>query len=557
MKVIQINLHHSKAASAALLLRLASGTEDLIFIQELWLYKDRVCGLHKDGYRILYAAGPGKTRACIMVKNILKAFILSDFSDKDTCTIAVESKKQVVWLMSCYMAHDQGENPPNSTTKKAISCANRRNIPLIICADANAHHTIWGSSDINQRGESLFNFIVNNKLTVVNRGNIPTFIVTNRREVLDVTLISDRFSNLIRNWSVSMDCSFSDHMYIDFEISFEVGSSDSFMNRRKTNWSIYAGILCDNLPICPATIDDRSLLDSTVEQLSNVLAEATEKSCKRTFRMGKAKPTWWNAEIAEKRKECRKLFNEAKRSGSWITYKSSLNSFKNLIRKAKRLSWRKFCSSVENSSETSRLRKILSSSPTIPSYIQKADGTWTTSSLDTLEELMETHFPGCQELFPQPGEDRTDVLQDISHIPITEHRLRWAVKTFHPFKSPGPNGIIPADLQENIDILLPWLLIIFKACLRLSHVPKMWTAYKVVFIPKGGKASHTKAKDFRPISLSSFLLKTLERIIDAHIRSSLGSDTLSTAQHAYMKGKSTDTALHSLVSQIERSLNYK
>ena len=97
------------------------------------------------------------------------------------------------------MAHDHGDDPPNSITKKAMSAANKMSIPLIVCADANAHHTIWGSSDINPRGEALFDFIVVNKLTVMNSGSEPTFIVVNRRVVLDVTLISDRYANLIRN----------------------------------------------------------------------------------------------------------------------------------------------------------------------------------------------------------------------------------------------------------------------------------------------------------------------------------------------------------------------
>jgi len=75
---------------------------------------------------------------------------------------------------------------------------------------------------------------------------------------------------------------------------------------------------------------------------------------------------------------------------------------------------------------------------------------------------------------------------------------------------------------------------------------------KVTCIPKAGKPSHTNAKDFRPISLSSFLLKTLERLIDTHIRLTIDQSQLSDAQHAYRKGRSTDTALHSLVSSIER-----
>ncbi|XP_070854154.1 uncharacterized protein [Drosophila suzukii] len=79
----------------------------------------------------------------------------------------------------------------------------------------------------------------------------------------------------------------------------------------------------------------------------------------------------------------------------------------------------------------------------------------------------------------------------------------------------------------------------------------------VVFIPKAGKASHTMTKDFRPISLTSFLLKSFERLIGLHIRSVMDSKQLSAAQHAYSKGKSTESALHAVVSQIEKSLNHK
>lgn len=80
---------------------------------------------------------------------------------------------------------------------------------------------------------------------------------------------------------------------------------------------------------------------------------------------------------------------------------------------------------------------------------------------------------------------------------------------------------------------------------------------KVIFIPKSGKNGHESVKDFRPISLSSFVLKTLERILDEHIRSLVTTSGLSNSQHAYMKGKSTETALHEVVSTVERGLFYK
>ena len=259
--------------------------------------------------------------------------------------------------------------------------------------------------------------------------------------------------------------------------------------------------------------------------------------------------------IGETRIECRRLFNEAKRLGNWSTYKSSVNKFKNQIRNAKRKSWRAFCSGVEGHSETIRLRKILASSPSVPSFIQKPCGSWTTSGQETLDVLTDTYFPLSLPLTEYSALSSVPT-QDVP-IPISESELRWAMKSFAPFKSPGPDGIIPADLQRNANLLVPWLIRIYSACLSCSYIPESWTRCTVVFIPKGGRTSHTRPKDFRPISLSSFLLKTLERLIDLHLRRTINPDLLSASQHAYMKGRSVETALHSLVGHIENALEHK
>jgi len=58
---------------------------------------------------------------------------------------------------------------------------------------------------------------------------------------------------------------------------------------------------------------------------------------------------------------------------------------------------------------------------------------------------------------------------------------------------------------------------------------------------------HSKSWKERPISLTSFLLKTVEKLVDVSIRT----------QHAYRAGRSTDTALYHLKSLIEDSLTHK
>ena len=72
--MLQINLHHSKAASAALLLKLASGEADVILVQEPWINGDRICGLGTPTYSLFHASVKGKPKACIIVKKQLIAF---------------------------------------------------------------------------------------------------------------------------------------------------------------------------------------------------------------------------------------------------------------------------------------------------------------------------------------------------------------------------------------------------------------------------------------------------------------------------------------------------
>jgi hypothetical protein len=58
-----------------------------------------------------------------------------------------------------------------------------------------------------------------------------------------------------------------------------------------------------------------------------------------------------------------------------------------------------------------------------------------------------------------------------------------------------------------------------------------------VFIPKPGRNSYTGPTDFRPISLTSFLLKTMERLVGRYLRDgALAFKPLQPNQHAYQAG---------------------
>ena len=74
------------------------------------------------------------------------------------------------------------------------------------------------STDVNKRGESLFNYIWNNNLFTLNKGTKPTFINAIRQQVIDSTIASKGIAGEIRDWKVSDETTFSDHLWICFEV---------------------------------------------------------------------------------------------------------------------------------------------------------------------------------------------------------------------------------------------------------------------------------------------------------------------------------------------------
>ena len=124
-------------------------------------------------------------------------------------------------------------------------------------------------------------------------------------------------------------------------------------------------------------------------------------------------------------------------------------------------------------------------------------------------------------------------------------RVKRAVDTFGLFKSAGPEQIFLALLQKGLELIVGPLTKTLRACVTLGCTPSTWKLAKMVFVPKTGKTGYTSAKDFRPICFTSFVLKTLEKLIDTYVQ-----DVVLVRQH-HQTDFSVDTALYSAVSVTE------
>jgi hypothetical protein len=75
---------------------------------------------------------------------------------------------------------------------------------------------------------------------------------------------------------------------------------------------------------------------------------------------------------------------------------------------------------------------------------------------------------------------------------------------------------------------------------------------KVIFIPKAGKDDYAQPRAWRPISLMSFVFKTLKRLLLWQLEETvLKEKGMHKDQHAFRKGRSTETALSDTVDYLE------
>ena len=72
---------------------------------------------------------------------------------------------------------------------------------------------------------------------------------------------------------------------------------------------------------------------------------------------------------------------------------------------------------------------------------------------------------------------------------VTYRRVEWAIDSFVSYKSPGVDGIFPALLQQAREVVIPYLVRIFRACQAIGYVPAIWRQVKVVFIHKPDRNS--------------------------------------------------------------------
>ena len=558
----QINLQRSKDATAHFVRRFARLHTGIAIIQEPWVSHETIRGLNGAGK--VWGVTRGRQRSCIVTRG-LEARLVPKHTTEDLTTIVVEGKDKDGnrWELAVASAYFPREREvPIREFREMVADAGIRGSGLIAGCDANSHHTLWGSSRDSERGADLLEFLVGEDLDFLNRGCTPTFFTQGRGEsVIDMTICTSEVYSMMHGWRVSEELSLSDHRYIDFWTEGRGEGPTYYRNARKTDWKRYRSDLREHLADFPGRYGTPLEIDRAVDKIEWAITRAFEDNCPLSVKRGKQGNVWWTKELDDLKKRVKRLYRKQRLNPRLREeYLRKLSEYKKKIRKTYKQGWRDFCGEVEEVNAAARLTKILARGGSASTgWVKGPDGEYSDTERGNLKILLEEHFPGfTTDCSPDvlassmTGTGRPDwrTAQEV----VGPGRVSWAIDGFAPFKAPGPDGISPAMLQQGKEILIGPLTKVFRACIALGYTPINWRTSRVVFLPKPGRVSHENAKDLRPVSLTSFLLKTLERLVDRKINEILKDNPLSDKQHAYQKGKSTETALHNVVGYIERNM---
>ena len=269
---------------------------------------------------------------------------------------------------------------------------------------------------------------------------------------------------------------------------------------------------------------------------------------------------WYSPKHAKLNEKVQKQYKLHKRfKGQESTkYFELLSKYRRACKRAKKKVWRKYVSDTPSETDMSHLSQLIQHrQKNRLNFLEQADGSGLTSTgTATILELAKKHFP---QATPAPTHETYNVLRKIASTElslkypdyVTPDLVKRSLRKFKPYKAPGPDGFKPVIFKHFPDVMFERISFIYKACFHFHYTPLLWRETWVVFIPKPGKSSYRQASSFRPICLSNYLVKGLERLFVWHMEGKLVYYPIHAKQHGFQKGKGTEVAISNSINVLE------
>ena len=540
---------------------------DVICIQETWLKPSDPYNLNLPNYT-LYRKDRTQHEdcrrggVCTYVLNSLPHRQIPFDTDSEILVIEIGFANSPIAIINMYAPISQ-QLEPFHQLEILLPQISRQ---IIICADMNAHHPLWGQAHVSSdpRGETLYNIITSNNLFTLNNEQ-PTRIAQNLGEQNtspDVTLASNTLATKL-DWDSDQDPVFSDHCPITLNYQ---GPNMSPVKRiprwilKRANWTNFTNSVEQNVTEFQEVI--------TPEAFSNIVIDCATENIPKTKQNNssnkkqRAVPWWTEAcQISiNNRNHRRHRYENNRTEQNFILYNKAKAQARLTIKLAKKESWKELSTTFNRFTPVAdmfNLVKIFQGryKPRKLHYLLN-NGAYTAAP-EEVAKIFADQLIEISSKLPKASPNPIPETAEIYNEPFTLEELKLAV-SHSGNTSVGPDDIHYSFLKHLSDKSLLRLLETYNQAWTERKYPESWFHSFIVPIPKPNK-DHSLPENYRPISLSSCFHKIFERMVKARLThfTETNPQCISPIQSGFIRGRSTTDNLVLLVSDIQHAFGRK
>ena len=548
---------------------LTDNDPDVLVITETWFDEgvldseftdDNYCTFRKDRKLTFYSPGTYKVESRGGVLLMIKKYLLPvpytpGDVDAEILWVQITPRPNIKLLIGgCYRPEEDEENILNKITQ-SINAINNEN--CILLGDFNFRNIDWSQGTGTNERERLFIDAINDNLlsqivTEPTRGN----------NILDLAFVGDQ--SAVTKVEVGEPFSTSDHKSVHINLECQLPR----INMAPRKVYLYSKANYTELNKAVQEIDWDAEYDGKSTDACWSIFLSHYKSLVDRFiphKMVKPgsqnKPPWTRYKTVLKAKKMkRKKWVRYKKSGlesDKILYEKEVSLMEDTIRKAKSHYEDKLVSQISKDPKRfwNYTKHFSKSSSTIE--ILEHDGNKICN--DTAKaEILNNFFISVLTRekapdFPLPNSPNPEnILLDFH---ITPDMVRAKLAKLKRNKAPGPDGVSINVLRSCLNFDLP-LAFLFNRSIQSGKVPQDWRDANVT--PLFKKGNRTSPNNYRPVSLTSQVVKILERLFQDEILSVMyANKTIHCDQHGFQEKCSCITQLLECFNDWTDSLDNK
>ena len=460
---------------------------------------------------------------------------------------------------------------------------------VILTGDFNSRHVAWGDHYTNDYGAKLFDNLDKTKFAILT-SNTPTFLSKNGSSYIDLTIVTvnmvEKMTSCKTDPNVQLYSGAPSMGHVPLIIHFSSeGSASNHAPIEKLNidnidWKKWSKDLDSHIDQNREDLDSMSDPEILNNFLTKAIQTITKQHGEKKIVTPHSKP-FWTPELTDLRDQMNKaselyykrntdrneeMLKEAKEAFDDARKKACenflLDKTKNLNNVQKLKFWKEFNKLFKKKSEQS-VEPLIDSDENI-----------LTNQQDMEELMFATFFEGKHlngiQFDDQFYEETNRIYEEIVennmeannhtfdlNAPISMQEIKSSIKSYNSGgKSNDKEGFNPKMFKHLGEKFLKYLLKTANIC--FNNGKWIWSKSEVIFLRKSGKDSYSKPGSYRPISITSYIGKLIEKIIAKRIQKFL--DLIGKHdpnQEGFMEGKNTIRYLNRLVTGIKSDIKKK